>query len=220
MAPTARQPHVVFLGAPGVVYEEHPPPAELAPWIAVRWRIRADVAFDLRVVPDGCMDVVGDDVIGSFTRPALVALTAGDTASGVRFHPGGLPALLRIPASELVDLRVPLGELVPGYRSLRRLAADADAPDPLARAAYAAHDLGALARDSSYSQRHLRRRVLAATGHGPKRLMRIARMQRVLLAGRGESWARTAADHGYYDEAHMAGDIASLAGATPHALLG
>jgi AraC-like DNA-binding protein len=31
-----------------------------------------------------------------------------------------------------------------------------------------------------YSERQLRRRVLAATGHGPKRLMRIARMQGVL----------------------------------------
>ena len=49
--------------------------------------------------------------------------------------------------------------------------------------------------------------------------MRIARMQDVLRSGRGESWARTAAEHGYYDEAHMANDISELAGATPHALL-
>jgi hypothetical protein len=58
------------------------------------------------------------------------------------------------------------------------------------------------------------------TGHGPKRLMRIARMQRVLRAGRGESWARTAAEHGFADEAHMANDVRDLAGATPHALVG
>jgi hypothetical protein len=49
--------------------------------------------------------------------------------------------------------------------------------------------------------------------------MRIARMQDVLRSGRGENWARTAAEHGYYDEAHMANDISELAGATPHALL-
>ena len=30
----------------------------------------------------------------------------------------------------------------------------------------------------------------------------------------------TAAEHGYYDEAHMANDVRELAGATPHALLG
>ena len=41
----------------------------------------------------------------------------------------------------------------------------------------------------------------------------------LLRSGRGESWARTAAEHGYYDEAHMANDISELAGATPHALL-
>jgi AraC-like DNA-binding protein len=75
-------------------------------------------------------------------------------------------------------------------------------------------------RESGYSARQLRRRVLAATGHAPKRLMRIARMHDVLRSGRGESWARTAADHGYYDEAHMANDIRELAGATPHALVG
>jgi hypothetical protein len=45
-------------------------------------------------------------------------------------------------------------------------------------------------------------------------------MQRLLLAGRSESWARTAVDHGYYDEAHMVNDVRELVGATPHALLG
>ena len=45
-------------------------------------------------------------------------------------------------------------------------------------------------------------------------------MQRLLLDGRGESWARAAVEHGYYDEAHMANDVRELVGATPHALLG
>jgi hypothetical protein len=50
--------------------------------------------------------------------------------------------------------------------------------------------------------------------------MRIARMQRLLLDGRADSWARSAVEHGYYDEAHMARDVGELVGATPHALLG
>jgi hypothetical protein len=50
--------------------------------------------------------------------------------------------------------------------------------------------------------------------------MRIARMQRLLLDGRSQSWARSAVEHGYYDEAHMANDVRALVGATPHALLG
>jgi hypothetical protein len=39
-------------------------------------------------------------------------------------------------------------------------------------------------------------------------------VSRSLRHGRGESWARTAAEHGYYDEAHMANDISELAGST------
>lgn len=91
-----------------------------------------------------------------------------------------LPALFGVPASDLVDLRVPIADVVPGFRSLRRLAADANLPDPLVRAAATARDMKALARDSGYSERHLRRRVVVATGHRPKRLFRIARMQAVL----------------------------------------
>ena len=212
--------HVAFLGDAAAVYEEAPPPPELSPWIAVRWRITPLVDFDLRIVPDGCMDLIGGDVVGSFNGAATARLRAGAVSEGVRFHPGGFPALFGVPADELVGLRVPLVDVVGRNRSLWRLAADAERPDPLAAATWAASDLRGLARDSGYSERQLRRRVVAATGHGPKRLMRIARMQRVLRSGRGESWARTAADHGYFDEAHMANDVRELAGATPHALLG
>jgi AraC-like DNA-binding protein len=81
-------------------------------------------------------------------------------------------------------------------------------------------DVRRLARDSGYSERHLRRRLQAATGHNPRRLARIARMQAVFAAGRGESWARTAVEAGYYDESHMINDIRALAGATPQVILG
>jgi AraC-like DNA-binding protein len=202
-----------------MLYEEFAPVPELAPWVAVFWRIRSSVSFDLPIAPDGCMDLIGRDVIGSLERPLIARFSPGDVVEGVRFHPGGFPSLFKVPASELVDLRVPIAELAPRFRSLRELAATAPHPDPLARATYQAHDLRVLQRDSGYSDRHLRRRVIAATGHAPKRLMRIARMQNVLRSGRGESWARTAVDHGYYDEAHMANDVRQLVGATPHALL-
>lgn len=214
-----RRWHVAFLGGPGLAYREVAAPPELAPWIAVSWQIRSDVPSELRVVPDGCMDIIGDDVVGSLSRPLVARLEPGDVAHGIRFHPGGFPALFGVPASELVDLRVPIADLVRRFRSLRDLARTASHPDPVARATYAARDLRAVGRETGYSERQLRRRVIAATGHGPKRLMRIARMQGVLRSGRDESWARTAAEHGYYDEAHMANDIRALAGATPHALV-
>jgi AraC-like DNA-binding protein len=215
----ARQ-HVVFLGGPGVVYEERPPPPELSPWIAVLWRIRTREDFELRILPDGCMDLIRGDVVGTFDHTETARLKAGSVSEGIRFHPGGFSALFGVPAPELAGLRVPITSVIPRFRSLRALAADAPAPDPLATsAAYSARDLRVLARDSGYSQRQIRRRVIAATGHSPKRLMRIARMQRLLLAGRGESWARSAAEHGFFDEAHMANDVRELVGATPHALL-
>jgi AraC-like DNA-binding protein len=212
--------HVAFLGGHAASYDEWAPPRELAPWVAVVWRIEASQPFDLRIVPDGCMDLIGGDVIGSLDQPLTASFDAGDVATGIRFHPGGFPALFGVPASELTGARVPVADVSPRFRSLRRLAADARPPDPVALATYASRDLRALARDVGYSERQLRRRVHAATGHGPKRLMRIARMQDVLRHGRGESWARTAAEHGFFDEAHMANDIRELAGMTPHALLG
>lgn len=165
------------------------------------------------------MDLIRDDVVGSLARPLTATFWPGDVSEGVRFHPGGFPALSGIPATELVGVRLPIADVLPRFRSLRGLAKDASLPDPLARAAYRARDIRALRQVTGYSERQLRRRVLAATGHGPKRLMRIARMQDVLRNGRGDGWALTAAEHGYYDEAHMANDISELAGATPHALL-
>jgi AraC-like DNA-binding protein len=212
--------HVAFLGGPGMTYEEVPPPPELAPWIAVFWRITSSVECELRVPPDGCMDLIGGDVIGSLSGSLTASFEPGDVSEGIRFHPGGFPALFGIPATELSDLRVPIADVLPRFRTLKKLASDAPHPDPLVRLAHEARDLKTLRRESGYSDRQLRRRVLAATGHGPKRLIRIARMQDVLRAGRAGSWARTAADHGYFDEAHMANDIRALAGATPHQLLG
>jgi AraC-like DNA-binding protein len=216
----SRTQHVVFLGGPGVHYEERPPGPLLAQWVAVFWRIRTKVNFSLRIPPDGCMDLIGSDVVGSFSRFDVVHLAAGSVSCGVRFHPGGFPALFGIPASELVDLRAPLSDVAPRFTSLEQLAADARPPDPLVRAVLSAWDVHRVARECGYGERQLRRRVMLATGHSPKRLMRIARMQRLLLGGRAGTWARAAVEHGYYDEAHMANDIRELVGATPHALLG
>src|SRR4051794_39006784 len=153
----ARQ-HVAFLGGPGISYEEFAPPPELRPWVAVAWRIHSSVSFDLRIAPDGCMDLIGDDVVGSLTAPLTARFEPGDVAQGIRFHPGGFPALTGVPASELVGLRVPITDLVARFRSILELAATARAPDPLASAVYTARDLQTVHRDSGYSERQLRRR--------------------------------------------------------------
>ena len=216
----ARRLPVVFLGGPGLEYEAQAPPPALAPWVHAIWRVRATGPADLRVLPDGCVDLIDGAVVGPFTAAALFRVAPGYEARGVRLRPGAFPELFRVPASELLDERVPVAELLGRRRaSLPALATDAAPPDPLAEAAMRAPAAGALARASGYSPRHLRRRLLAATGLTPKRLGRIGRMQRALSAGQGESWARTAAEHGWYDEAHMVNDVRDLAGETPHALL-
>ena len=183
------------------------------------WRLRCVRPTSLRVLPDGCMDIINGDVVGSLTTVIVADLNAGDESFGVRLRPGAFTTLYGVPADELTDFTIPLRELVRNAPSLLAAAADADRPDPVADAAMYTPDVKSLSRDSGYSERHLRRRLLAATGHGPRKLARIARMQALLAAGRGESWARSAAEFGYYDESHMINDIRALADATPQELL-
>jgi AraC-like DNA-binding protein len=164
------------------------------------------------------MDIIGGEVVGSLSSVLVARLEPGDEAVGVRLRPGAFTALYGVPAHELADRRVPLADVVRPRRLLEAVR-DAGRPDPLAAAAMAQPDIRRLAREFGYSERHLRRRLLASTGHSPRKLARIGRMQALLAAGRGESWARTAVEFGYYDESHMINDIRALAGATPQAIL-
>ena len=50
-------------------------------------------------------------IVGTMTRPLLVAPNEQATFVGVRFRPGKAYALLGIPAFELTDLRVPLADV-------------------------------------------------------------------------------------------------------------
>jgi AraC-like DNA-binding protein len=208
----------IFLGGPGVTWRERPPDPRLAPWVATVWSLRCDIPQTVRILPDGCMDLIGDDLVGSLTAPLLAGLQQGDSSRGVRLRPGAFTALYGVPASEVAGLRLPLAEVV-RPRPLLELAADAAEPDPIASLALHAPDVRTLARATGYSERHLRRRIFAATGHTPNTLRRIGRMQSTLAAGRGESWARSAATAGYHDESHMINDIRALTGATPRELL-
>jgi AraC-like DNA-binding protein len=212
------RPRAIYLGGPDLEYAEREPGPDLAPWVQSFWRLRCLRPTSLRVLPDGCMDIINGDVVGSLSEPLIAEMEPGEVALGVRLRPGAFTALYGVPADELTDVRAPLGDVV-RPRSLLEVARDADRPDPLAAVAMATPDVATLAKESGYSARHLRRRVLAATGHSPRKLARIGRMQALLAAGRGESWARTAAQFGYYDEAHMINDIRALADATPQMLL-
>jgi AraC-like DNA-binding protein len=145
-------------------------------------------------------------VAGPDTGPVPIARRAGETVTGIRFHPGAGPVVLGPAASELRDARVPLdavwgrdgreleerivaasppaGLAVLQAQLLARLGAARD-PDPLVAAAVHLLErrperVGGLGTALGLGERQLRRRFLAAVGYGPKTLARVLRFQRLL----------------------------------------
>jgi AraC-like DNA-binding protein len=222
-------------------YRERP---TVAPGVTVWRRAVAGVAGRVRILPDGCLDLIWIDgrllIAGPDTTARVVALGPGAAAAGLRFAPGVGPAVLGIPANELVDAQPFLDEVWPSARAMR-LAARVEAdPEPATGLESAlVRELGALpasggetaamtrvacalgaggtvsgvAAAAGFSSRQLQRRSHAAFGYGPKHLARILRLQRALAAARrGTSLARVAADCGYADQAHLSRDVRDLAG--------
>jgi AraC-like DNA-binding protein len=75
-----------------------------------------------------------------------------------------------------------------------------------------------LASGLGASERHLRRAFDEVVGMSPKRFLRTLRFQRALALARAATrpdWAGIAQRVGYYDQAHLIADFASLAGASP-----
>jgi len=140
-------------------------------------------------------------IAGADTGPRVVALPAGTRTCGIRLRPGTAGALLGFPASELCDSQVGAesvwGERVAGLEEAmadatpaRRLDLLIDAvarrgasPDAavvaaVSRLAAPGASVAGVAADVGYSERQLRRRVLAAVGYGPKMLVRVAQGSR------------------------------------------
>ncbi len=72
------------------------------------WRRSGDGTAPVRVVPDGCIDIVwtegsGTIVVGPNTRAFLVPLAPATQVAGVRLHPGAAPSLLGVDAAALRD---------------------------------------------------------------------------------------------------------------------
>ena len=219
-------------------YREQAPPASLAPWVECAWTIDPGPPVDPhRVLPDGCIDVLwsstqGVHVVGPMTRALVVSLDPGSRVAGLRFHPGAAPALLGVRAEELLDARVGPADVLgdDGKRleedaatlpaeALRRFAARrahrSRWPDPLVREAVRRIRAGAPLGDLGVSERHLRRRMNAEVGYGPKRLERVLRLRRALAGARGDGLAAAAYSAGYADQAHFTNDCVALAGITP-----
>ncbi|MEA2223567.1 MAG: hypothetical protein QOH83_1943, partial [Solirubrobacteraceae bacterium] len=97
-------------------YREHAPATALAPWLACAWERRGDAGAPVRVVPDGCIDIVwtegsGTQVAGPNTTAFVVALPAGVRVAGVRTRPGAGAALLGVDAAALRDAHLPLADV-------------------------------------------------------------------------------------------------------------
>lgn len=89
-----------------------------------------------------------------------------------------------------------------------------------ARALEAGTPVAAVAADLGMLPRTLRRLFLAQVGLTPKRFARVQRLRRVVGSIRDTpasevSWAALAADHGYYDQAHLIGEFREIAGVAP-----
>src|SRR4051794_36067130 len=228
------------------MYRELPPPPAIAAHVMCVWTREGLPA--VRVLPDGCVDIVwtGEALIvaGPATRAVVPEVPANATKVGVRFRTGAAARALGLPAAELRDESVPLEE-VWGARGreladraaessgppetvalLCRAVADAPAPDPLVRAAVRelAHPrrrVAELCKSLAISERQLRRRIEEAVGYSPRTLARVLRLQRFLRLAEqgGADLARLAAEAGYADQAHLTRDCSDLCDLPAGALL-
>ncbi len=213
----------------------------------VVWDRRSGAAGSVRVLPDGCLDLIvaGDRLLvaGPDTVAQVIETTAADAFTGLRMAPAVGPAVLGVAAADLVNQRVPLEELWPSAEARRladRVAASEDpadalvataaerlaarAPDPLMRAAacraLAGEPVAAIAAGIGLSPRHLHRRCQVSFGYGLKTLARIGRLDRALgLARTGLPLAQVAADAGYADQPHFTREVRALTGIPPARLL-
>lgn len=214
-------------------YSEFAPSPPLHALLACRWSRTVgedDPAESSLVLPDGCVDVLWRDgslvVAGPDQRAWRSPVRAGEEIVGIRLRPGVAGAVFDLPASELLNSRVPLEELFDSraaelaerlsgteeqeakYLLLEGLVASAvtqSGPDPLVLAAarrlgFPGSRVDQLADALGISERQLRRRFHAAVGYGPKTLDRVLRFRRLV------SQAQAVSD-GEVDLARLAADL-------------
>lgn len=217
-----------------VSYREHPPPTHLRELVECRWAADGQ-GEQIRVLPDGCMDLIrvnGCVVVAGPDTTAFITPRGPEPCAGVRFRPGVLPRLLGVPASEVLNSRVPLDELtaraalVPDA-SLIDLATELTttattsetAPWPMPVLARVTRRLGSgaavtdVAEDIGWSARTIQRHCVAIYGYGPATLRRLLRFRRAMrLLHSGVPHTEVAARAGYADQPHLHREVRNLAG--------
>ncbi len=187
----------------------------------------------------------GVRVVGTMRQARVLPAGAQHDLVGVRFVPGGARALLGLPMEAFVDSSTSLfelmaeGEIAEGMlargsedgllggieqyllgKRARVVAEDRRGVRFAVACMASTHDsVASLAQGLGVSRQHLRRRVLEATGVGPKQLHRIGRLRRVVesIAQGRRPDAAIAVDAGYCDQSHMVNEFRSLSGTTPSA---
>lgn len=168
-----------------------------------------------RIIPDGCIDLVFCEnelvIAGPDTESVELEIVPNRSFVGLRFRAGRAPAVLGVPASELIDRRIfasevlgarasELSDRLASTSSARAAAAvfektvhgwlhDAQPSDALVaraiielRTPRADWSVATLAAKLGVSERQLRRRFLHAVGYGPKLLERVLRLRRFIQA--------------------------------------
>jgi AraC-like DNA-binding protein len=230
------------------VYGEVAPPPALADVLACGWHGQTGWARPLRVLPDGCADLVWDGdaltVVVTLGAPLRLWVPAAASRVGLRLRCGAAAAVLGTSMPELPAV-TRLSDLW-GADARRAEEALALTPDPSAqrgiletlvarrtgvpdrRVLAAVQALGTHARTSDIavglSERSLRRHFVHAVGTGPKQLHRVRRFQRFLrllepLAAGRASLAGVAAGLGYADQSHLGRECRRLSGSSPAALV-
>jgi AraC-like DNA-binding protein len=203
-------------GEDGQFYRERPAVAPLADLVSATCiqgvSAQADPYIN-RSIPNGSVEIwceIGSapTVCGPLTGPIVRTLGPGSTLVGVRFRPAASGVALGLPASELVDSVIGLGEIwgragheigeriaeaasaeqavaVLEAGILRQVADGADVDPAVSQAVQLLQprDSGGMRMLTSalqISERQLRRRVVAGLGYGPRALHRIWRLQRFL----------------------------------------
>ncbi|HKO48847.1 MAG TPA: AraC family transcriptional regulator [Polyangiaceae bacterium] len=168
-----------------------------------------------RIIPDGCIDLLfceGELVIaGPDTESVELEVVPNRSIAGLRFRAGQAPAVLGLPASQLLDQRLCARDVI-GLRAEALTDALSAAATPRVATAVMEHavarwlregapadalvaraigqlkapcadwSVATLAADLGVSERQLRRRFLHAVGYGPKLLERVLRLRRFIRA--------------------------------------
>jgi AraC-like DNA-binding protein len=215
-----------------VGYHEFPPPTALRDLVECAWVVDGPPE-PVRVLPDGCMDLMRIDgrvMVAGPDTTASISPRDAEPFVGLRFHPGVLPRLLGVPASKLRDERVALRDVQSGFPrrgSLTELAVALTAEEPRAetapwslpllshitRSLAAGSAVADVARDVGWSSRTMHRQCSAVYGYGPAMLRRILRFRHaVRLLGDGVPYTEVAARAGYSDQPHLHREVRELAG--------